>query len=149
MSIETLIAQYGIPALFFGAMVEGESVLMLGGLMAHRGLMDLGAAVGAGAAGSFLSDQAFFYIGRHFRDHPRIRRLMARPAFAHAVAVFDRHPLPFAFGFRFLYGMRTVSPLTIGTTGFSPARFLAVNAAAAVVWAACFVLIGYAFGQGV
>lgn len=148
MSIESLIASWGLPAIAIGAAVEGETVVMVGGAMAHRGLIELWPAVAAAALGSFAGDQAWFLAARRFRDHPRIRRLRAGRAFARAQEVFDRHPTPFVFGFRFVAGMRTVSPIAIGATDYPAVRFAAINALSATIWALLFVGLGYGLGHG-
>jgi membrane protein DedA with SNARE-associated domain len=147
MSIEALVAQYGLIALFVGAGVEGETVTVSGGVLAHQGLLPLGGAIVAAAAGSFAADQLFFAAGRHFRDHPRVKRIQERPAFAKALDTFERHPTAFVLGFRFLYGLRTVSPIAVGTTTLPTHRFVALNALAAAVWGVLFVGIGYLFGN--
>jgi membrane protein DedA with SNARE-associated domain len=147
VSVEALIARYGLPALFVGAGVEGETVVVLGGVAAHHGLFGLVPAILAAAAGSFLADQIFFYTGRLFRHRPRVRRLMAKPAFERAMATFEKYPTGFVFVFRFLYGLRTISPMAIGTSRISAARFAVLNVVAALVWAAIFVGLGYAFGN--
>jgi membrane protein DedA with SNARE-associated domain len=149
MTIEALIARYGMAALFLGAGLEGETVVIAGGVIAHRGLIPLAAAMAAAAAGSFVADQAFFAIGRHFRDHPRVRRIRDRPAFARALAMLERHPIGFIFAFRFIYGLRTVSPFAIGASAVSLRLFLLLNALAAILWGIAFTLIGYVFGHAV
>ncbi|MEP9402265.1 DedA family protein [Sphingomonas sp. VNH70] len=148
MTIEALVARYGLAALFLGAGVEGETVVVLGGIMVHRGALPYAGAIAAAAIGSFVADQLFFAAGRRFRDHPRVQRMQARPAFTKALAAFERRPTLFVFAFRFLYGLRTVSPVAIGTTRLPTARFMALNAIAAAVWATVFVSIGYWFGHG-
>lgn len=148
MDLETLIAAYGLPALAVGAAVEGEAVVIIGGAMVHRGLLEYAAAIAAAAFGSFLGDQAWFHLARHYRDRPRIRAMTQTRGFRRAQAIFARYPAWFVFGFRFIYGMRTVSPLAIGATDYPAGRFLLVNAMAAVLWAAVFISLGYAFGQG-
>ena len=149
MSIETLVAHYGPIALFAGAGMEGETVVVTGGVLAHRGLVPLWAAIAATAGGSFLADQIFFALGRRYRDHPRVRRIMARPAFARALRTLERHPTGFILAFRFLYGLRTVSPVAIGTSQVPVGRFVALNAVAAISWAALFTGLGYGFGEGI
>ena len=57
---------------------------------------------------------------------------------------FDRHPTLFVFAFRFLYGLRTVSPVAIGTTRLPTARFMALNGTAALVWATMLSLLAAA-----
>lgn len=148
MTIETLIARYGLFALFAGAGIEGETMVVLGGIMVQRGVFPFAGAVLAAAAGSFIADQLFFAGGRRFRNHPRVRRIAVRPAFARALRAFERRPTLFVFAFRFLYGLRTVSPVAIGTTHLPTARFMLLNGAAALLWATIFVSIGYWFGHG-
>ena len=147
MSVEHLIAQYGLAGLFLGAGFEGETVTVIGGLMAHHGLLSYWPAVLAAGAGSFVADQVFFLIGRRFRGHGLVRKAQARPAFARALAAFERHPVIFTFAFRFLYGLRTVSPIAIGTTRLRTTTFLAINALAGAVWGLAFVSLGYFCGQ--
>lgn len=149
MTIETLIARFGLAAVFFGAGIEGETMVVTGGVLSHDGLLPVFGVAIAAAAGSFVADQAFFAIGRRFREHPRVRRIEAKPAFAKALDLFERHPTAFVFGFRFLYGLRTVSPMAIGTTRLPTARFAVLNLAAATLWAALFTGIGYVFADGI
>jgi len=149
MTIEALLLRYGLLAIFLGAGIEGETVVVLGGVMAHRGLVPLWAAALAAAAGSFLVDQLFFLAGRRFRTHPRLRKLTEKPAYARAMAALERHPTGFIFAFRFLYGLRTISPFAIGTSRIPARRFLPLNAAAALVWAPLFSGLGYVFGGAI
>jgi membrane protein DedA with SNARE-associated domain len=149
VTLEAILTQYGLAALFLGAGIEGETVVVLGGVMVHRGLIAYPAAIAAAALGSFIADQIFFALGRRFRDHRYVRRAQQKAAFRRAIDVFERRPVLFVFGFRFLYGLRTVSPIAIGTTELPASRFMAINALAAMVWATVFVTLGYLFGQGI
>lgn len=147
MAIEAVLARYGLVAILIGAGLEGETAVVTGGLLAHRGLFPVWAAAAAAFAGSFVVDQALFFLGRRYRDAPRIARLRARPAFARAMGLIERHPTGFILAFRFLYGLRIASPLAIGTAGVPVRRFVALNAIAAAVWAPLFTAIGFAGGD--
>ena len=149
VTIETLIARYGLFALFVGAGVEGETVVVTGGLFARQGLVPLAGAMAAAATGSFVADQLLFTLGRRYRDHPRVRRIAARPGFARALALLERHPIGFIFGFRFIYGIRTVSPIAIGASQVGRRRFVTLNAFAAAIWGICFTTAGYLFGEAI
>ncbi|USU10516.1 DedA family protein [Sphingomonadaceae bacterium OTU29MARTA1] len=149
MTIEALIAQYGLAAVFLGAGIEGETMVLAGGLFAHEGLLSLPGTMIAAAAGSFVADQAFFAAGRRFREHRWVKRAQGKPAFAKALQTLERHPIGFIFAFRFLYGLRTVSPIAIGTSHVPTRTFLCINAASAAVWATLFTGLGYVFGTGV
>ena len=65
MDLPALLDQYGYALIFLGTMVEGETILMLGGYFAHRGYLDLGTVIVTAFAGAVCGDQLFFYIGRH------------------------------------------------------------------------------------
>ena len=147
MTLEDFVQQYGLVAVLIGAGLEGEAAVIAGGLLAHQGLFPLWGAMLAAVAGSFAADQGWFAVGRKFRERRWVRKAQGRAAFARALAALERHPVGFIFAFRFLYGLRTVSPIAIGTTTVPARKFLAVNAAAAAVWGVAFSAIGYVFGR--
>lgn len=149
MAIEHLLARFGLPAIFLGAGIEGETLVIAGGVLARRDLVPLWAAVLAAALGSSVADQLFFAAGRHFRDNRRVHAITQKPAFARALASLERHPTGFILGFRFLYGLRTISPIAVGTSHIPVMRFVLLNAIAALLWAMLFAGLGYVFGHGI
>jgi len=149
MTIEVLIARYGLAAILVGAGVEGETVVIAGGLVAHRGLLPFWGVAIAAVMGSFIADQLFFAIGRYFRGSARVRKISVKPAFAAALGALERHPTRFILAFRFIYGLRTISPIAIGTTRVHTRKFVILNALSAAVWGVVFSSIGYLFGNAV
>ena len=96
------IAAYGYPVTLAGAIFEGETVLVVAGLFAHRGVLDLWGLIALGAIGGVTGDVAYFALGRRYG-----KALLARfPKYARAadrVQAIDpaasrtvdlRHPLP-------------------------------------------------------
>ncbi|MBA2935937.1 DedA family protein [Sphingomonas sp. CGMCC 1.13654] len=146
MPLQALIARFGLGAVFLGADLEGETAVIAGGILAHQHVLSLPGVAIAGALGSFSADQAFFLFGRHFRDHPRVEKMLDKPAAERALDALERHPVAFVLGFRFLYGLRTVSPIAVGTSDVPQARFSALNAVAAMLWSLLFTVIGYGLG---
>lgn len=147
MTLESLVRQYGLVALFVGSGLEGEAAVVAGGLLAHQGLFSLAGACVAASGGSFLADQLWFAIGRRSRDHRWVRRVREKRAFSRALGWLERHPKSFIFAFRFIYGMRTVSPIAIGTSNVPARLFGPINAVAAVAWGCTFSVVGYVFGR--
>jgi membrane protein DedA with SNARE-associated domain len=149
MDIPALIQQHGLAAVFVGALLEGETVLLLAGASAHAGLLDLRAVMAAAAGGAFLGDTLFFLIGRHFGTRvadrlpwvakavPRIDRLIARWRWIAVVAL------------RFMYGMRMAGPMVIGAGKMPLWEFMAANALGAVLWSGLIATLGYAAGHAV
>ncbi|MBX5138257.1 MULTISPECIES: DedA family protein [Rhizobium] len=149
MSIELLIENYGLLAIFLGAAFEGETAAFLGGVISHRGLLSYWSASLAAVAGSFAGDQFWFFAGRYAGQWAPVRRLMERPALARATRLLEKYQTGFILAFRFLVGLRTISPIVIGTTRITTGKFVILNAVAALVWGQLFTALGYLFGNGI
>jgi membrane protein DedA with SNARE-associated domain len=147
MAIEALLARYGLLAILLGAGIEGEAAVISGGVLAHRGLVPLWGAMLCAAAGSCVADQLWFLAGRRFREHRWVAAARRRPAFDRALHLLERYPTAFILAFRFVYGMRTVSPIAIGTSRIPARRFVPLNMVAAAIWGPLFTLLGYWFGN--
>ena len=147
MGFEQLISGYGYLAILLGTFFEGETVLILGGFLAHRGYLMLPWVVIFAFLGTFAGDQLYFYMGRWkgagFVDsRPHWRRKTAR-----VFKLLNKHQTILIIAFRFIYGIRTVTPFIIGVSGISPARFLVLNFVGASLWAVAIGLLGYFVGQ--
>lgn len=147
--LEALLSRFGLAAIFLGAGIEGETAVILGGVVAHRGFVPYPGAVAAAFMGSFVSDQLLFWAGRRYREHRWVLRWKAKVVFHQAMNFIERHPNGFPLAFSFVYGMRIVSPLAIGTSTISARRFLTLNAISAAVWATIFTTIGFAFAAAI
>jgi Na+/H+-dicarboxylate symporter/membrane protein DedA with SNARE-associated domain len=149
MTAEQLIIDYGYWALLIGTFLEGETILLVAGFLAHRGYLDLHWVILAAFLGSFASDQTAFYIGRT----GGMKLLSRRPGWREKIRrVFDllyRHQVGIILGFRFIYGIRNVTPFVIGSSGFPPRRFFFLNFLGALIWAISFGFIGYQLGAAI
>ena len=150
MSHETLselISNYGYLAILIGTFLEGETILILGGLAAHMGLLELPWVMATALVGSFTGDQLFFYIGRHFGPRIIAVRLSWQESAEKVYRHLHRHQNLLILTFRFFYGLRNVTPFAIGSARISPARFFMLNLLGAVVWAVVFASAGYLSGE--
>jgi len=146
-TLQSLIESYGYVAVFLGCLLEGETVLVLGGFAAHLGYLSLPIVIATAAVAGFVGDQVLFWIGRRWGDrifasHPTLAALRPR-----AKQLLDRYGAWAAFGLRFVVGMRLAGAISIGAAGFPERRFLPANAAGAIVWAVLIGCAGFAFGQ--
>ena len=146
MPLEELIVQYGYLALFIGTFLEGETILLIAGYLAQDGFLDLPLVILSAFLGTFAGDQTFFFLGRY----KGVDFLAKRPAWkrntARAFALLTRHQVAVILGFRFLYGIRNVTPFVIGSSGLHPLRFFVLNFLGAATWAVAFGSIGYHLG---
>jgi membrane protein DedA with SNARE-associated domain len=143
----SMLQQYGYLALFVGAVLEGESVLVLAGFAAHQGSLHLPLVIFCAAAGGLLGDQIFFAVGRLFGQR-LVRRYKALASKIDKVDdLISRYPSGLIIGVRFLYGLRIAGPVAIGMASISWLRFAALNLVGAVLWASIVGGIGYVFGD--
>ena len=147
MGIETYITQYGYIIILLGTFFEGETVLVLAGFLAHSGYLAFSLVVLFGFAGTFAGDQLYFFIGRkkgmaYLDDHQSLKAKSGR-----ALELMHRHKTLIIIGFRFIYGIRTVTPFLIGASGISPWRFLLFNSLGGLTWALAITSLGYVFGH--
>jgi membrane protein DedA with SNARE-associated domain len=149
LALEALVARYGLIAIFAGAGIEGEAVVLTGGVLAQRGLLPIWGVAAAAAVGSCLVDQLWFWLARRFRDHHWVRRARQRPAFARALRWLERYPTAFILSFRFIYGLRTVSPVAIGASDIPSRTFVPFNMVSAALWGPIVAWAGYGFGHAI
>ena len=147
MDLAALIQSYGYPAVFIGSMLEGETILALAALGAHRGYLSLAGVIGAAAAGGFVGDQIYFLVGRFAGDRVLARWPALRPGAERVRQLLQRYDTPLILGVRFMYGLRTVGPIAIGMSRVHWLRFATLNLLGAIVWAALIAGIGYALGE--
>ena len=141
-----LVATYGYPAALVGAVFEGETVLVLAGLFAHRGVLDLPLVITLGAIGGAAGDVVYFTLGRRYGATLLERYPKYAPVADRVKSLIARFPDLAVFGIRFLYGLRTVGPGVIGASRITWRRFLLLNALGALVWSTCWVGAGYVLG---
>jgi len=147
--LQALLENYGYIAVFVGALLEGETILVMAGFAAHRGLLHLPAVIAVAAFGGFLGDQIFFALGRF-----RARQILARfpkilTQTARVEDLIHRHSTWLIIGVRFMYGLRIAGPVLLGMSQVSHLRFVILNLAGAVIWALVVAGAGYLFGHAV
>ncbi|MBM3546350.1 MAG: DedA family protein [Alphaproteobacteria bacterium] len=149
LDIEHLIRKYGYLAIFINTFIEGETIQIFAGWLAHERLLNFWLVALAGFAGTVCGDQTYYWIGRRW-GRPlmhRFPKLEARcqPAFD----FLRKYDNWFILGFRFVYGVRNVAPFACGAAGISVIRFTTLNIVAAAIWAVSFTTAGYFFGKAI
>lgn len=120
---------------------------LLAGYAAHHGALDPAWTFLAFAAGSWLGDEARFFIGRRWGRALLARIAMLQRPVAAVIRVLEAYPVGFILTYRFAQGVRTVAALALGMTGIAWARFTPLNLLAAVAWAGVFAGAGFALGH--
>lgn len=144
--LDALLTHYGYWLMAFGAIIEGETFLIAGGIAAHKGYFHLEGLILLAVVGSTLHDLFFFIIGR-LGGHALVKRkpqLYARSE--NVLRYFDRYGVWLIIGLRFAYGLRTIIPAVLGMTTLSTKKFLFFDLIGGILWSCAFILGGYFFG---
>lgn len=142
-------AELGYLAVFVGTLLEGETIVFLAGLAAHHGYLAFPAVVALALSGGFLSDQILFYVGRRYGNRVFARFPGIAAKVPRAQALIRRWDVLAVVLLRFLYGLRTVLPIVIGTCGIAPWRLVLFDFIGAVLWAFTVAGLGYFAGRAV
>jgi membrane protein DedA with SNARE-associated domain len=145
--LKDALETHGYWVLFVGTLLEGETILIVAGFLAFQGYFHIAGVMTIAFAGSFLGDQAYFYLGRRHgrmllkRFHFIARRLRE------ALRLIEKYGSFVAFISRFTYGFRIILPIILGITRLAPRTFLLINLASALAWSVLFSSAGYLFGK--
>lgn len=142
-----LLKEYGYVILFAWSILEGELGLIMAGLMAHEGSMNLYMAIFIAGIGGFVGDQIYFYIGRFNKSYVHQKFSGQRRKFALAHLLLKKYGWPIIFVQRYMYGMRTIIPISIGLTRYSAKMFAFINLISAWCWAAITIVPTWYFGE--
>lgn len=143
-----LLKKYGLWAVFFGTMIEGDLTLLFAGVLARAGLFSFEEAFAVGLAGGFAGDSLSYLVGVRFRGRagslgffvrarPRIEKLMRRFGVLSVFIV------------KYVYGLRTASPIFWGLAHFGYLRFALLTLASCGAWVGVLVGLGFTFATGV
>ena len=135
------------PVAFLWAFFEGETFVIFGGMGAQLGIINLYWLVASVWIGSFLGDQLWFWLGRKWGNKALARFPAAETRAARILEWLEKYGVGFILVFRFLYGIRNIASVAIGTSRMPWSRFLFWNFIAAGIWAWSFAGAGYLFGE--
>lgn len=134
-----------------GLVMPGESLVLIGGFLAHQGVIEPRLLIVVIAAAAILGDSIGFELGRQFGRGwllQRGRRFGLRQEHLDQVDDFiARHGGKAVFAGHFLHLMRALMPFVAGASRIRYLRFLVINAAGCIVWSVTFVMLGYAVGE--
>jgi membrane protein DedA with SNARE-associated domain len=142
-----VLVKYGYFGIAIGAFIEGETILLLAGYAAQQGLFDVRLVLLLGFVGAFEGDQLWFYLARRHGGQWLARRPDLAAKATAATRLLERHATLFILSFRFIYGLRNLGAVAVAVSDVTTRRFVALNAAAALLWSVLVIGAGYVFGE--
>jgi membrane protein DedA with SNARE-associated domain/membrane-associated phospholipid phosphatase len=136
---------------FIGLIAPGETALLLGGLVAGQGQIDLLTMIAVVWAAAVAGDLTSFYLGRRLGRAFMVKhgaRVQITEERLHQVErFFDRHGGKAILIGRFVGLVRAIAPFLAGSSGMPLRRFVPYDVVGAGLWGSTFVLLGYIFWQ--
>ena len=145
------IEEWGYVAVFLGALIEGESVILLASGLAWLGYFSIIKIMIVAFCGTAMADQVLFQVGHHFGASALQRFPRFQKHADHAFSLLKRWGTLCILTFRFIYGVRIIGSVVIGASGYDPKRFVPLNLLSALIWTviSCMggYILGYFFGE--
>ena len=151
-----LIGQYGLYAVFFLTILEGDITLLLAGVLAHSHFFDKYFFDGysflkvltAGTLGGVAGDNIAYVTGRGFSKSVRGFRFyrIAKPRIERLTDKFGALSI---FLSKYIYGLRWASCVFYGVGRMPYLRFLALSFASCFLWVLILTSAGYFFSGAI
>ena len=148
-----LLLVFALPALeasaFVGIVVPGETAVIVGGVVAHGGDLELWMVIAAAILGAAIGDQVGYRVGRRYG--PRLvnhmpHRLQSSGQVEKALDfVRRRGPMAVVLG-RWVAALRALVPGVAGMSGMHVRPFTTANIAGGALWATAVAVAGYLAG---
>jgi membrane protein DedA with SNARE-associated domain/membrane-associated phospholipid phosphatase len=136
---------------FIGLVAPGETAMLLGGLVAGQGQIDVVTLIGIVWACAVAGDLTSFFLGRRLGRSFLMRhgaKVQITEERLHTVeGFFDRHGGKAILIGRFVGLVRAIAPFLAGSSGMPLRRFVPYDVIGAGLWGTTFVLLGYIFWQ--
>ncbi len=138
---------------FVGLLAPGETVILVGGVVAGQGEIDIVVLIAIIWSCAVAGDVTSFFIGRRLgreflvRHGPKVS--ITEPRIEQTEAFFDRHGGKAIFLGRFVGLVRAVAPFLAGSSGMPLRRFLPYDILGAGLWGTTFALLGYVFWRSI
>ena len=147
MNLEDWLNAYGIWAILVASCFEGEMVSVLSGIGSRAGHLPWPWVIFVSWLGTFSATQAWFFAGRYAGEQILQRKPHLGPKRERATQMIDKWGIAVFIFYRYLYGLRTVTPFAIGMTGIAPIKFVVIDGLCWFLWLGTLASLGYAFGD--
>ena len=144
LAVFLLVAGDGVVPIF-----PGETSIVVAAVFAANGDLNIWLVIVAGALGAVAGDSIAFWIGRGGGPWMRAKasRMVGEDRVAVAEHMVHRQGDILVFTQRFITILRLAINIVLGAGAIAYKRYLAIDTAAAFVWAAQGALIGYVSGK--
>jgi undecaprenyl-diphosphatase len=133
---------------FVGLIIPGTTFIVIMGILASQGALDVGDVIAAVALGGVIGDALSFYLGTKGKSFLNSKnKFFKQEHLAYGEKFFLTHGDKSVFLARFFGPLRPIIPFVAGVFKMSKIRFFIFNILSSVCAAGAYVMLGYFFGQ--
>lgn len=139
---------FGEAALFVGFVLPGETTVLVAGVVASQGNINIGVLCVIVVVAAIVGDSVGYAVGHHFGDRLLSLRVLQKHREEMDAAIFsmEKRGTLYVFLARFTAFLRAVMPGLAGISRMHYSKFLFANALGGLVWGVTFCLLGYYSG---
>jgi membrane-associated protein len=135
--------------LFFGFFFPGDSLLIVAGVLASTGVIDLRWLIPSAAIAAVLGDQVGYTIGLRLGGALETRYIRFQKNIRRAREFYQKHGGKTITIARFVPVIRTFAPPVAGAARMDYRRFVTYNILGGVGWVSATTLAGYILGKSI
>ncbi|MEZ4865233.1 MAG: VTT domain-containing protein [Caldilineaceae bacterium] len=155
MNWQQLLQIFGYPLIALGIGLEsiglptpGETLVLIGAVLAANGQLNIYFVVVSAALGAIAGDNVGYFLGRRYGPVMLTRLLRLDEGQLHkSERFFQRHGPKTVFLARFIPVLRMLAAPLAGSNHMPARTFIFYNALGGIIWAIYVSIIGYFFGQ--
>lgn len=129
------LSTYGYIILFLYSFGGGMVAIIAAGILSYQGSMNLELSIAIALVANFIGDTFLFYTSRYNRQivMPYIKKHRRKLALSHVL--MKKYGDKIIVIKKYIYGLKTLIPVAIGFTNYSPIKFSILNFIGAAIWA--------------
>jgi len=157
--VESILIAFGYSALFaiifvetgllVGFFLPGDTLLFSAGILASKGILDLGLVILVCSVAAVVGDSVGYWLGRKYGKRLFDKKegmFFKRENLEVARAFYEKHGGKTIFFARFVPVVRTFAPVLAGVGEMDYKKFLSFNVFGGIFWVAFVALAGYFIG---
>ncbi len=134
--------------LFLAMVLEGETILIISGILASLNAFDIGDVIWISFGGVVLGNMLWYYIGFKVSHRAFAQKIILRAdkAVKYFLPHFHQKPFKSIFFSKFIYGVNRATVFMSGVFKIKFRLFMEAEVLASVVWVLLYAAVGYFFG---
>lgn len=139
----------GYLVLFLGMIIEGEVILMIGGILANLNALNLESVFIFSFIGVLVNDILWYHIGVYLKNNHGHRSLLQRAErkVKKLLPGIETSPAYAIFISKFIAGFNHPTLIMLGFLKVNFKYFMKLQVFASLVWTLVFISLGFAFGH--